>query len=37
MGAPLKVVGSGARRRLKLNESAIVVTITAVLSELDDS
>ena len=37
MGAPLKVVGSGAGRRLKLNESAIAVTITTVLSVLDDS
>ena len=37
MGSPLKVVGSGAGRRLKLHESAIVETISAVLSALDDS
>ena len=37
MGSPLKVIGSGAGRRLRLNESAIVVTISAVLSALGDS
>ena len=37
MGSPVKVVGLDAGRRLKLNESAIVVTIFVVLSALDDS
>ena len=36
MGSPLKVVSSGAGRGLKVNESAIVVTISVVLSALDD-
>ena len=37
MDSPLKVVGLDAGRRLKLNESAIVVMILVVLSALDDS
>ena len=32
-----EMVVSGAGRRLKLNESAVVMTISTVLSALDDS
>ena len=36
MGSPLKMVGSGAGRRLMLNESAIAVTIEVTASTFAD-
>ena len=37
IGLPLKMVGSGAGRRLMLNDSVIAVIILPVGSEFDDS